>query len=330
MFNRRSLLALPALAMPAVAQAQAFPSRTINLVSGYAPGGSTDISARLVGDRMQGYLGAGARIVVENRPGAAGRIASDWLRRQPADGYVLMLVESSSHALLPQALRRGTPYDPVADFTQVAMVCTTPYVIITSNDFPARNAQELVAQLRSGAPDRLPFATSGVANATHFAAELLVNTLGRGALFPNVPYRSGGQMVESIARGETAWGAAALASAAAQIRGGRVRGIAVTSAQRSPSFPEIPTLAESGMAGFDLVNWYAIVGPPGMPAAVTETLNKAVRESLANPQLRERMLLAALDPWDAPNTVEAARAYFTAEQGAWRAYVDRTNLRLEE
>jgi tripartite-type tricarboxylate transporter receptor subunit TctC len=109
-----------------------------------------------------------------------------------------------------------------------------------------------------------------------------------------------------------------------------VRGIAVTSAQRSPSFPEIPTLAESGMAGFDLVNWYAIVGPPRMPAPVTETLNKAVRESLANPQLRERMLLAALDPWDAPNTVEAAHAYFAAEQAAWRAYVDRTNLRLEE
>ncbi len=328
--NRRNLLAATlVLAAPAV-RAQSFPSRTITLASGYAPGGSTDIAARLVGDRMQGFLGPDARIVVENRPGAAGRIASDWLRRQPADGYTLMLTESSSHGLLPHALRRGTPYDPVADFTQVAMVGTTPYVIITRNDFPARTAQEMVAQLRSADPETLPFATSGVANATHFAAELLVNGLGRGGRFPNVPYRSGGQMVESIARGETAWGTAALASAAAQIRGGRVRGIAVTSAQRSPSFPEIPTLAESGVPGFDLVNWYAVIGPPAMTPAVAGQLNKAIRDSLADPQLRERLLVAALDPWDAANSVEAARSFFTTEQTAWREYVNRTNLRLEE
>ena len=330
MINRRGLLALPVLAVPFVARAETFPTRAINLVSGYAPGGSTDVAARLVGDRMQGFLGPDARIVVENRPGAGGRIASDWLRRQPADGYTLMLTESSSHGLLPHALRRGTPYDPVADFTQVAMVATTPYVVITRNDFPASTAQELVAQLRSSDPETLPFATSGVANATHFAAELLVNGLGRGGKFPNVPYRSGGQMVESIARGETAWGTAALASAFTQIRAGRVRGIAVTSAQRSPSFPEIPTLAESGVPGFDLVNWYAVIGPPNMPPAVTEQLNKSIRDSLANATLRERMLVAALDPWDAANSAEAARTFFTTEQTTWRDYVNRTNLRLDE
>jgi tripartite-type tricarboxylate transporter receptor subunit TctC len=328
--NRRSLLAASLLALPLAARAQGFPNRAITLVSGYAPGGSTDISARLVGDRMQGFLGPEARVVVENRPGAAGRVASDWVRRQPADGHLLMLVESSSHALLPHAVRRGTPYDPVADFTHVAMVGTTPYVVVTRPDFPARTAQELVALLRSAEPESLPFATSGVANATHFAAELLVDSLGRGGRFPNVPYRSGGLMVESIARGETAWGTAALASAAAQIRGGRLRGLAVTSARRSPSFPEIPTLAESGVEGFDLVNWYAIVGPPGMPAAVTARLNAAIRSALADAQLRERFLMAAMDPWEGENTPEATRAYFAAEQGRWRDHVARTNLRLEE
>jgi tripartite-type tricarboxylate transporter receptor subunit TctC len=328
--DRRSLLALPLLALPSVARAQAFPNRAITLVSGYAPGGSTDISARLVGERMQGLLGPDARIVVENRPGAAGRVASDWLRRQPADGYTLMLTESSSHALLPHAVRRGTPYHPVNDFTQIAMVCTTPYVLITRTDFPARTAQEMVAQLRSADPETLPFATSGVANATHFAAELLVNQLGRGGRFPNVPYRSGGLMVESIARGETGWGTAALASAAAQISGGRIRGIAVTSAQRSASFPDIPTLAESGVPGFDLVNWYAIIGPPNMPAEITARLNGAIRQALADPQLRQRFLTAALDAWPGDNTPEAARAYFAAEQERWRDYVNRTNLRLDE
>lgn len=327
---RRNLLASAfVLAAPAV-RAQGFPSRAITLVSGYAPGGSTDISARLVGERMQGFLGPDARVVVENRPGAAGRVASDWLRRQPADGYILMLTESSSHALLPHAVRRGTPYNPVEDFTQVAMVCTTPYVLITRPDFPARTAQEMVARLRTAEPESLPFATSGVANATHFAAELLVNQLGRGGRFPNVPYRSGGLMVESIARGETGWGTAALASAAAQIQGGRIRGIAVTSAERSVSFPDIPTLAESGVAGFDLVNWYAIIGPPNMPREVTARLNRAIRDALADAQLRDRFKTAALDPWPGDNTPEAARAYFAAEQDRWRDYVNRTNLRLEE
>jgi tripartite-type tricarboxylate transporter receptor subunit TctC len=328
--QRRSLIALAVLAAPAVARAQAFPARPITLVSGYAPGGSTDISARLVGERMQGFLGPDARVVVENRPGAAGRVASDWLRRQPADGYVLMLTESSSHALLPHAVRRGTPYNPVTDFTQVAMVCTTPYVLITRTDFPARTAQDMVARLRGAEPESLPFATSGVANATHFAAELLANQLGRGGRFPNVPYRSGGLMVESIARGETGWGTAALASAAAQIQGGRIRGIAVTSAQRSASFPDIPTLAESGVPGFDLVNWYAIIGPPNMPAEVTAALNRAINQALADAQLRQRFLTAALDPWPGTNTAAEARAYFAAEQDRWRDYVQRTNLRLEE
>jgi tripartite-type tricarboxylate transporter receptor subunit TctC len=188
----------------------------------------------------------------------------------------------------------------------------------------------MVAQLRTAEPESLPFATSGVANATHFAAELLVNQLGRGGRFPNVPYRSGGLMVESIARGETAWGTAALASAAAQITGGRVRGMAVTSATRSASFPDIPTLAESGVAGFDLVNWYAIIGPPNMPREVTARLNRAIRDALADAQLRDRFRTAALDPWPGDNTPEAARAYFVAEQGRWRDYVNRTNLRLEE
>jgi tripartite-type tricarboxylate transporter receptor subunit TctC len=327
--HRRSLVAALLLAAPAV-RAQGFPSRPITLVSGYAPGGSTDISARLLGERMQGFLGPEARVVVENRPGAAGRIASDWLRRQPADGHTLMLTETSSHALLPHALRRGTPYHPVEDFTQVAMVCTTPYVLVTRTDFPARTVQEMIERLRTADPETLPFATSGVANATHFAAELLVNRLGRGGRFPNVPYRSGGLMVESIARGETQWGMAALASAAAQIAAGRVRGIAVTSAQRSASFPDIPTLAESGVEGFDLVNWYAVIGPPGMPAEVTARLNDAIRRALDDAQLRDRFRTAALDPWPGENSPAAARAYFIAEQERWREYVARTNLRLEE
>ena len=329
MINRRGLLALPVLAVPFVARAETFPSRAINLVSGYAPGGSTDVAARLVGDRMQGFLGADARIVVENRPGAAGRIASDWLRRQPADGYTLMLTESSSHGLLPHALRRGTPYDPVADFTQVAMVATTPYVIITRNDFPARTAQEMVAQLRSSDPDTLPFATSGVANATHFAAELLVNGLGRGGQFPNVPYRSGGQMVESIARGETAWGVAVLASAAAQVRDNRVRGIAITGLERFPAFPDMPTLAESGMPGFDIGNWFAVVGPPRLPAPVTEALNRAINSALRDQQLKDRFLVAGITPYTRANTPADTRAFFQAELDKFKGVVDRTGVRME-
>ena len=258
--HRRSLLALTALATPALAQTP-FPDRAITLVTGFAPGGSTDIAARLLSDRLGPLLGTNGRVVVENRAGASGMIASDWLKRQSPDGYTLMLVESSSHALIPHALQGGTRYDPIADYAHVAVVATGPLVLVAAPNFPARTAAEVVARLRAGPQDNMPYASSGVGSLPHFASEMVAVSLERGGRFAHVPYRSGGLMVESIARNETQWGVAVLASAAAQVRDNRVRGIAVTGLERFSAFPDLPTLAESGIPGFDLANWFAVIAP---------------------------------------------------------------------
>lgn len=327
--NRRSLIALAALAAPGVARAQSFPDRAVTLVSGFAPGGSTDITARLLADRMQGFLGPNGRVVVENRPGASGTVASEWLRRQPADGHVLMLNEASSHALIPHAMQGGTRYNPMDDFTHVAVVANGPLIMIAKPNFPAANAAEAVQKLRAGPQDDLPYASSGVGSIPHFAAESVAVSLDLGGKFAHVPYRSGGLMVESIARGETAWGVAVLASAAAQVRDERVRGIAITGLERFPAFPNIPTLAESGIPGFDIGNWFAVVGPPRMPAPVTEALNRAINSALRDPQLNERFLVAGITPYRRANTPADARAFFQSELDKFKGVVERTGVRME-
>ena len=326
--HRRSLLALTALATPAVAQTP-FPDRAITLVTGFAPGGSTDIAARLLSDRLGPLLGTNGRVVVENRAGASGMIASDWLKRQSPDGYTLMLVESSSHALIPHALQGGTRYDPIADYTHVAVVATGPLVLVAAPNFPARTAAEVVARLRAGPQDNMPYASSGVGSLPHFASEMVAVSLERGGRFAHVPYRSGGLMVESIARNETQWGVAVLASAAAQVRDNRVRGIAVTGLERFSAFPDLPTLAESGIPGFDLANWFAVIAPKDTPAPVVTRLNAAITEALTQPQLRERLTIAGFAPWSTANSPADARAFFVRESEKYREVVQRTGVRLE-
>ena len=151
MMRRILLGAALGLALAAPAMAQGLPDRPITLVSGFAPGGSTDITARLLAERMQAYMGGNARVVVENRPGASGTVAAEWLRRQPADGTVLMLNEASSHGLIPAAMQGGTRYDPIADFTHIAIAANGPLILVGAPNFPASNAAEAVARSRCAA-----------------------------------------------------------------------------------------------------------------------------------------------------------------------------------
>lgn len=327
---RRRTLTLAAVLCGALAlapAARAFPERPITLVTGYAPGGSTDIAARILADRLAAHLGPSARVVVENRPGASGTVASDWLRRQAPDGHTIMLVESSSHAIAPNALVGGTRYDPVQDFSHLGVIGVAPLVLVVNKDFPAQTAKEVLATLRAAPPDTFTYATSGVGSIPHLAPEMLA--LDLGTRFVHVPYRSGGQMLTAIFQGEGQFGIAVLASAAQQVRDGMVRGIAVTGERRFPSFPELPTLAESGVPGYDLTTWNILLGPPGMPREVQAALNRALIASLAEPALRQRLLTAGVEAWEAPNGPGEARAFLVKEVEKFRVVVQRTGVRLE-
>ncbi|MBX6742173.1 MAG: tripartite tricarboxylate transporter substrate binding protein, partial [Acetobacteraceae bacterium] len=236
-------------------------------------------------------------------------------------------VESSSHAIAPNALVGGTRYNPVQDFTHIGVIGTAPLILVVNNKFPAHTAQEAVQRLRAAPPESITYATSGVGTILHLATEMLA--LNLGTRFVHVPYRSGGQMLTAIYQGEGQFGIAVLASAAQQVRDGMVRGIAVTGDRRFPTFPDTPTLAESGVPGYDLTTWNVLLGPPGMPKPVVETLNRALNASLAEPELRQKLLNAGVDPWQQSNTPDDARAFMVREVEKFRVVVERTGVKLE-
>ncbi|MBS7809947.1 Bug family tripartite tricarboxylate transporter substrate binding protein [Roseococcus pinisoli] len=328
MFRRFALAASCLAVLASPLGAQTYPERAITLATGFAPGGSTDIASRLISERFAAQISPGARMVVENRAGASGVVASDWLRRQAPDGHTIMLVEVSSHAIAPAALEGGTPYDPMADFTHIGMVGTAPLILVSNPNFPARTASEAVARLRASRPEEFAYATSGVGSIPHLAVEVMALALG-GARFTHVPYRSGGLMLTAIHQGEGQFGIAVLASAAGQVRDGMVRGLAVTSRERFPSFPDVPTLNEAAMPGFEMTTWNMIVGPPNMPPALVAQINRALVAAVSDASLRDRLLGAGVSAWTEPNTPETTRAFMAAEVAKYRDVVARTGIRLQ-
>lgn len=334
--HRRHVLAAGALGAvatlrPGALRAQGFApaARPVTIVSGYSPGGSTDIAARLLADRMAAHLdpGGAARVVVENRPGASGVVAADWVRRQAPDGHTVMLAESGSHAIAPNALVGWNRYDPVADFSHLGVIGTPPMILVANNDYAAATPAETIAKLRDAPRGTVTYATSGVGGVLHLSSEMLAQHLG--TQFVHVPYRSGAQMLQSIHTGDAQFGIAALASANAMVRDGLARGVAVTGIERFPTYPDIPTMAEAGVPGFEFTVFYILVGPPGIPEAAAGAVNRALVASLREEPLRERMQAAGHDTWRAPNGPAEARAFLDREIGRYREVIRRTGVRLE-
>ena len=325
--RRRALLLAPAAALALPRIARAFPDRTITLATGYSPGGSTDIAARILSDRLAAHLGADTRIVIDNRPGAAGAVATEWLKRQPADGHTLMVTETGAAAVAPNALIGGTRYDPVADFTQIGNISRPPLILITTERFPGRTPQEVLAHLRQAPADSLTYASSGVGGVLHLLPEMLARTLD--ARFVHVPYRSGAQMLQAILTGEAQFGIAALASATPLLREGKVRGIAMIGQRRFPLYPDIPTMAEIGVQGFDDGGFFMLIAPANLPPPVATALNRALNTTLAEPAVRERMIQAGHLPPEGPNTLESTRDYMIQQVAFYRMVVERTGVRLQ-
>jgi tripartite-type tricarboxylate transporter receptor subunit TctC len=318
-------LARPALTRPALAQPVAWPDRTITLVVPFLAGGSTDIAARVLAERLAPRLGPAARIVVENRGGAGGAVGSEWVRHRPADGHTLLLGTASSHATNPAALPAQTPYDPVEDFTSIAVVGGGPLVLVVPAASRWQTAQELIAAVKA-APGRYSWATSGAGGVGHLTGEYMKIAAG-GMSAEHVPYRGGSAVMEALAKGEVEYSLEVLASTAAHIRDGLSRGLAVTSRERHPLFPDMPTLDEAGLKGFEVTTWNILFGPKGMPPALTARINAAVRETLADPAVAQRLAAAGVDPAP-PRSPEETRAFLAAELAKFRDIVARAGLRL--
>jgi tripartite-type tricarboxylate transporter receptor subunit TctC len=312
-----------ACAAPALAQdAAPFPSRPVTMLVGFAPGGGTDILARLLAPKLSEAFGQ--PVAVENRTGGGGTIAAAAVvRSRPADGHVVNLGTLSNHAQAPLAMR-PPPFDPVRDVTPILLAATVPMVVTVPATSSERDLQGFVARARAN-PGRLNFASNGVGTSQHLAGVLLMQATGIEMV--HVPYRGSGQVVTDLAAGVVDVNVDTLPSVLGHIRDGRLRGLAVTTARRSPRLPEAPTMGESGVPGYDITLWYMLFGPAGMPEAATGRWATAMNAAMADPDLRRRIGEAGFDPGG--GTPAEAAALLRAEIARWGEVIGRAGIRLE-
>jgi len=276
-----SSVVLAALVLVATSALAAWPEKPIKVLIGYAPGGSTDLVARLLSAKLSEKLGQ--PVVIENKPGSAGDFAAEVMLRAPADGYTLLMTTVAVHAINPGLMKQK--FHPLDDFTPIALVCSYPMIMIGSPQTTFKTLSDL-KNLSSAAPTF--YSSSGVGSPGHLAGELLVK--GLNANITHVPYKGGGPSVLAIMSGEAQVNFATLPAVVPQIRGGKVRAIGLASKERSPVLPDVPTMAELGLADFDVGTWTGLVGPKGMPTDVVHKINAAVSEVVNDSAVKKRLV----------------------------------------
>lgn len=294
------------LASPWVA-AQQFPAKPMKMLVGFAPGGAPDLLARLIGPPMA--EGLGQPMLVENRAGATGNIAAQAVAKGDPDGHTLLMA-TVSVAILPAMQKLA--YAPELDFEPVGMVASVPLILVANPSVRATTVQDLLALARAQ-PGRLNFASVGNGSPQHLSGELF-QMLG-GVKMTHVPYKGGGPATQAVLAGETEIFFAGMPPALPQVRAGKLRALAVTSARRSPAAPEVPTVAEAGLKDFEADNWHALYAPKGTPAAIVSRLNGELNRVLALPEIREAMLKQGAEPW--VSSAAQARDYLKREMAKW-------------
>ncbi|NKC29837.1 Bug family tripartite tricarboxylate transporter substrate binding protein [Falsiroseomonas selenitidurans] len=319
--RRRALLgaaALP-LAAPALAQ-EGFPSRPLRLVVGFTPGGATDTSARAIAPKMSEVLGQ--PVVVENRPGAGSNIASEVVARSPADGHTLLLATLGALVVSPMVLR--LPVDPARDLVPVSVAVDLFNILVLPTDRPWRSVADLVAAAKA-APGQLSYGTSGIAGGPHLAGLLFNRTAGVDTTA--VHYRGGGLVVNDLLAGRVDFSFATAASVLAQVRADKLRALAIPHLERSRLMPEIPTVAESGLPGFDVPSWYAVMAPRGTPETAIARVNAAMRVALADAATAAALNRNGLEPrWTTPAQLTEALA---VERAKWAPIIRDSGIRIE-
>lgn len=325
--RRRLLLALPALAAPALlagrarAQGSWSPNRAVTVLVGFAPGGGADIVSRLLATRLQEEMGV--PIAVENRPGASGTLATSAVARARPDGQTLVIGTISTQAVVPP-LMSPPPYDVLGDLTPLMRVGTVPQVAVVPANSPARTLAELIA-IAKQRPGELNFASSGIGSSQHLAAELLCREAG--VRMSHVPYRGTGQAVNDLIAGRVDLNMDTLPTNLPHIRSGGLRALAVTTPARTPSLPEVPTVAEQGFPGFDSVTWYMAAGPANLPPAIKSRWAQALSSAVNHPDTNARMVELGYIP--GTGGPDEAVALVRADSARYGELARQINLRFE-
>jgi len=278
------LLATSAIAAAVPAFGQSYPARPIRFVLGFAPGGASDTMARVIGTRLS--EGLGQPVVIDNRAGAGGNIAAEIVAHSVPDGYTMLLGNNGILAV-NVSLYPKLPFDPVKDFAPVVLIASQPNVLVVHPSVPAKSVKDLIALLKAK-PGQMNYASPGNGTTGHLAAELFKTMVG--VSYTIIPFKGGGPASLAMVSGETQFTFATALSVAGHIKSGKLRALAVTTAKRAAGFPDLPTVAEAGVPGFDAITWHGVVVPARTPPAVIARLNKEFNALLQPAEMRERML----------------------------------------
>jgi tripartite-type tricarboxylate transporter receptor subunit TctC len=308
-----------ALALAGNAWAQAYPSKTVHLIDGFSPGGSTDIVGRLIAQKLSDSFGQ--PVVVENRPGATGTVAAEMVAKSPPDGHVMLIVPLT-FTVSPSLYK--LPYDPVKDLAPVTLVASAPLMLVVHPSVPVKSVAELIAYAKAN-PGKLHFGSGGVGSTPHLAGEMLKSMAGIEAT--HVPYKGGGPALADLAGGQIQFMVENIPSTAPYVASGKLRALAVTDLKRSPVLPEVPTLDESGVKGYQIIGWNGLFLPGGTPRAIVEKLHAEVAKALAAPDVKER--LAKMGFEGVGDTPAHFAAFVQAEIAKWAKVVKDANIKVE-
>ncbi len=303
------------------ATGQGYPTKPVKLVVPFPPGGSLDFAGRLIAQKLTEAWSQS--VVVENKPGASGNIGADLVAKAPADGYTILLGALSTHAVNP-SLYASMPYDAVRDFAPITLIAVTPNVLVVNANSPVRNVAEFIAYTKAN-PGKLSFGSGSNGSAGHLAGELYKVETGTDAV--HIPYKGGAPATQALLAGDTQFMFDNLANAMAQVKGGKLRALAVTTARRSSLAPDLPTMAEAGLPGFDISTWYGLFAPAGTPSAIVAKWNADVTKILNAPDVRARFVADGAEP--APDTPEQFSQFIAAELAKYARIVKASGAKID-
>ena len=311
---------LAAASAPTCAQQPAWPTRPVKLIVPFAPGGFTDVTARILGQKLSQAFGQ--QFVIENKAGAGSTIGTDFVAKAAPDGYTLVMV-SSTHVISPW-LYKNLPYDPLKSFAVVGKLVESPYVLLVHPKVHANNVQEFVA-LAKASPNAIHYASSGNGSAQHLMGGLFVSMTG--APLKHVPYRGSAGAAQDLVAGIVESSFAGVPNALAQVPNGRLKALAVTTGRRAPQLPDVPTLQEAGVSGYDAAVWLALLAPAGTPKDIVHKLNAEIARLMAAPDTKKALFDAGVEP--TPSSPEEMAEYLQQELARWGKVVKDADIRLE-
>jgi len=319
----RCLLAvmLSGTSLLALAQ-QVYPAKPIRLIVGFAPGGGTDIVARAIAPKMGEILGQS--IVIENKSGAAGTIGADIVAKSNPDGYTLLVGHSNSNAIAPFVLT-NVQYNPATDFTPITYLGYVPNVLVVKSSLPVNSVAQLISLAKAN-PGQMTYGSSGIGSTQHLAGALFAKIAG--IQLNHVPYKGSGQAIIDLLGGQITMNFDTLPPNLQQIKDGSLKALAISTPKRLPILPSVPTFNEVGIVGFDVTNWYSVMGPKGMDPAVVNKIDLAVKAAMNDPQIKKTLDAQGLQP-EGPTSPAAFSLFLNAELAKYQRLVKSLNIKAE-